>query len=125
MADLITLTATPVRVTSGAGGGGMSQLWSARDISAYNFLEIDVMIIGWEGASGSGLAQFRLMTGFQRESPTDWYVGASAAIPQGLSHMRFLVDGWQFRYLSWRCESLANASAATFWIRGMARYPNG
>jgi hypothetical protein len=122
MADIVTLTTGPMTMASGT----FSNLWAARNFLNYNLIDLEIIAVGWLGASGSGTATITPMTGFQNETQSDWianpfFFGQTAVVSQGAPAVAFRLDGWQQKYLGWSVQ-LAAATTVTLWVRGVARY---
>ena len=76
MADVLTLTAQPVRVTT----AGLQPLFLALDVSAYDVIDMEVGIILIEG--GGGGVTIELWSGAQKERDDDFDdIASSAADP--------------------------------------------
>lgn len=128
MADLITLTTQPIRITALS----RQAAYLAVDVGSYDLLDLE-LVCSVEGTATS--AQINLFTGMQIQTDDGWFIpsasganfGSLSGSAQVLTAKASLTGGF-LRYLRWDCSSgtspagsLGGATALTFFIRGMAR----
>jgi hypothetical protein len=118
MADMFTLTPQPVRVTA----VGFQPIYLALDIGAYDFMDVQLGILGLEGTSPT--ATVELWTAMQNQTDDGW-VQAFAWTNQSTTNtwIKGTVSSGLLRYLRWKLTTLGGSGspAVTFSIRGMAR----
>jgi len=116
MADTFDLTNGPVNV----GGGTVAPIWSAKDVTGYDLIDLEVELLSWDGGS---LAPFQvfIVTTLQRDS-----LGFSANVQQftmSSSVTKALVTldtSLLLKYLFWQVGA---TGATNTWIsmRGIGR----
>ena len=122
MADVITLTAQPFRITTPTQDF-YAPLWSARDVLAYDVLDMEYGVVGFEG-SGTLSLKVGLVTNIHNDSEQGWF---SLGLTQLTSSAPYAavqsLSGTFLRYVRWWVQSSTwgTQTAATVWIRGMAR----
>lgn len=119
MADIITLTASPQRVTA-AGVPYFSNPWAARDVSAYDAIDVEFSVVAWESPSSPSLT-IRLLHGFQRETTTDWIASSSVVLNSSTPSVIQTLNWQLLRYMSWQVTAMSGATSAVLWIRGVIR----
>jgi hypothetical protein len=118
---VISFTATPARIT----GSFLSNLWAARDVSKYKYIDLEVGVSSWESPTSPSLL-IQLVTGFQLETYVGWKTITSFTISGTTNpYHRVTVTLPLYRYMTFSAGSLSGASAATLWVRGLARMKEG
>ena len=119
MADVITLTAQPIRQTTPVGTV-YQPIWAVRDVLEYDVLELEIGVVNFEGPSPS--ITFRIVTSLQCDNDEEWVgAGPDTTITTANTFTILGLHGNFFRYLRWSIISWGGQTATTFWIRGMAR----
>jgi hypothetical protein len=117
MADIITLTPQPVRVTA----TGLQPIYLSLDIGAYDFLDMELGITNLEGTSPNVTVE--LWTGMQTQTDNGWV--QLYQFPNQSANNTWLkqnIPNGLLRYLRWNVTALGGTGpAATFFIRGMGR----
>jgi hypothetical protein len=67
MADVITLTAQPIRITTPPASGTYQPIWAVRDVLDYDILDIEFGLIGLEGSLSSPACSVGVWTSLQKE----------------------------------------------------------
>jgi len=118
MADIVTLTHQPIRQLTTTGT--LQPIYLAADIGGYDFLDMQAGLLGIEGAVSAFTLE--LWTGMQAQTDDGWAkVGAtllSTTTPGTWGAVNY--PNGLLRYLRWRAV-VTGGTAATFFIRGMAR----
>lgn len=114
MADTLTLTPQPVRVTA----VGFQPIFLALDIGMYDFLDMQLGVLNLEGGAA---VTVELWTGMQNQTD-DGFVQLYAWASQstGNTWLRQTIGSGLLRYLRWKVGALSG-TAATFSLRGMGR----
>ncbi len=119
MADIITLTHQPIRVT----GAERQQRYLATDVSAFDILDMQLFVTSFEG-TGPLSATLKLISSMQMQTDSEgwsdvWVFNIGAG--SNVSHMATISSGF-LRYLRWEVSSVTGTSpAVTFWLRGLGR----
>ena len=125
MADLITPTPTPVKVTA----AGKMNLFDAIDVAAYDMLDLQLLLVAATGTISSGSLQIKIITGMQRQvEDNSWLVtptnfddlSSLPSLPK--SYLKTLNMGF-LKYIRWSVEQwpASGLTDITFLIRGIAR----
>jgi hypothetical protein len=126
MADVITLTAQPIRVTTPPAAGTWQAIWVVRDVLDYDVLDLEFGVVGFEGPTSNYKMLLSLYTSLQRENDEDWiWIGTTASLTPTTPFSTLSFTGGFLRYIRWLVPwglgLWGSQTAATFWIRGMAR----
>jgi len=114
MADEFALTGRPVRVT----GTGVQPLEYALDVSDYDEMDAQLLVLGLDGATPS--VTVRLLTSMCNKNENGWeVVGTYSAKTTANAWQTINVKGF-LKYVRWEVSAFAG-NAATFAIRGMLR----
>src|SRR2546429_545486 len=117
MADIITLTQQPIRITATA----RQNAWAAVDVSGYDILDME-LVCTVEGTSTT--LQFNIFTGMHFQSDDGWFVTATTfpnIAATGVVIKPLTLTGGFLRYIRWDVSGFAGLTAVTFFMRGMAR----
>jgi len=119
MADILTLTAQPIRYPT-ASGVGFQPIYLATDISSYDFLDMEAGIVGVEGpVTGFTL---ELWTGMQNQTDDGWVsVGALVTGTTANTWTKANFPNSLLRFVRWKVTVITAGTAVTFFCRGMAR----
>ncbi|MGZ5152772.1 MAG: hypothetical protein ACXWC5_22350 [Burkholderiales bacterium] len=118
MADMITLTAQPLRLTAIA----RQALIYFVDVGAYDLLDLNI-VATVEGTATN--ATIKLVTGLQIQTEDGWYYPTaqfSSISGSAVQSASASLTGTFQRFVRWDLTSLGGATAITFFIRGMARH---
>ncbi len=115
MPALLTFTQQPVRVTA---SGTKQQLWTVLDVLEYDILDIQCGVLEMVGA---GTVYIDLYSGLEREVAEDWKLLTSIGLTAANTFASQNFTGQFLRYLRWVVSFSGGATAATIWVRGMAR----
>lgn len=121
MSDLITVTGPQVRITA----TGFQPLYEALDVSAYDELCLLTGVMSFESPSSPSIS-VGLWTGMQLASDAGWYPVFQETFSSVSYFMTLVSDFWAvpngvLRYVRYNVTVLSGASAATFFISGVAR----
>ncbi len=117
MAKEVNFTDGVIRVLA----AGTTQLIAqAIDVSAYDQLDLMLVLVGYEGSAPSGFTPV-IIGGMQRETENCWvtlgtFGALTAANTAGVLNVPRL-----FKYGRWSVPPFTGATAVSFAIRGMAR----
>jgi hypothetical protein len=127
MADILTVTPTPIQVT----GATKMNMWDAIDVGAYDILDLQLLLVASTGSYTSGSFTCQLLTSMQRQvddgswtattfTSGNWTISSwPGSFPSGYPAVQ---DKGFLRYLRWNVTSLPTGiTSVTFFIRGMAR----
>ena len=117
MAQLITLTDQPIRVTA----PGRQQIFLALDVERFDSLDL-ALVCNVEGTASG--ATVKLYTGMQIDTEDGWepladnFANISGSGPQST---RATIGKGLLKYLRWDVGSLGGATSITFFVRGIGR----
>ncbi len=126
MAQLITLTPTPITVSA----TGKENLWEAFDMSMFDMLDMTLGILSSSGGT-AGNNTIQLITSMQREIEDNSWIATSTNFANVAYNATY--PNWQLinlnmgflRYMRWNVSGLATGATITFIIQGMARRYSG
>ena len=122
MADILTYTPQPIRVTNTAA---VQPRHTAVDVLPYAFLDVEIVVVGWEGTLVGAQIIIGIWTGLQNEVDDAWIAPAGSTVTLTPTNpaqiLRF--NGNFLRYSRWFVSSSGwgAQTAAEFFIRGAGR----
>jgi hypothetical protein len=130
MADLVTLTQQPIRLSQANGAAQRQAIYLAVDVGAYDVLDLECIVVALEGTSPT--IKVNVVTGMQIQTEDGWVVAGSFNAGGAIttSNSPYLLTlgnnssagAGLLRYVRWDVTAFsATGTFATLWIRGMAR----
>jgi len=115
MADLITLTQQPIRVSATT----TQERYLAVDVGAYDLIDFSLYCPAVEGSPN---VTVKLITGMQIQTDTEGWndLVSFTAITATTQEIKSVSSGL-LRYIRWKATLNSGSGAVTFWIRGMGR----
>jgi hypothetical protein len=115
MRALLTFTPQPVRITA---NNTRQQLWTVLDVLDYDILDLELGVVE---SAGGGTVYIDLYTGLDREVGSDWHLITSVPFFAANTFAARTITGEFLRYVGWSVSFSGGATAATIWVRGIAR----
>ncbi len=119
MADIITLTQQPIRLTAAA----RQERYLATEVSAFDLMDMQLFVASFEG-TGTLSATFKLISSMQVQTDTEGWSDVwifSVGSTPNTSYLATIEAGF-LRYLRWELSAITGTSpAVTFWLRGLGR----
>jgi hypothetical protein len=127
MADIITLTAQPVRLSVANGAAQRQAIYLATDMGGYDIVDWDLTVVAVEGTSPT--LKVNIVTGLQAQTEDGWVTACAFNSGNAITATNSYVASVGptsgnplLRYVRWDVTAFGGTSAfATLWIRGVAR----
>jgi hypothetical protein len=118
MADIITLTQQPIRISATT----TQERYLAVDVGPYDLLDLALYCASVESTPN---VTIKIITGMQTQTDSDGWVDlvsftALTSASVNTSEIKSVSTG-MLRYIRWKATLNSGSGSVTFWLRAMAR----